>query len=64
MPAPLAESILLRLGETQNLTGQHKEAQASYQKFLKQYRQSQWQRNARYGLAQALEAEFALSSKR
>ncbi len=58
VPAGLAESILLRLGETQNLTGQHKEAQESYRKFLEQYRESQWTRNARYGMARALEKQM------
>jgi TolA-binding protein len=57
VPASLAESILLRLGETQNITGQHQQAQASYQQFLTQYRESQWTRNAQYGLAFAMEKQ-------
>ena len=57
VPASLAESILLRLGETQNITGQHQQAQASYQRFLTQYRDSQWTRNAQYGLAFAMEKQ-------
>lgn len=57
VPASLAESILLRLGETQNMTGQHKEAQDSYNKFLKQYRESKWTRNAQYGVAFAIEKQ-------
>ena len=55
--APLAESILIRLAETQNLTAQYKEAQKSYQKFIKQYNQSPWLRNARYGMAYAMEKQ-------
>ena len=55
--APLAESILIRLAETQNLTDQYAEAQKSYQKFIKQYNQSQWLRNARYGMAYAMEKQ-------
>jgi len=58
VPAELAESILLRLGETQNETGQFKEAQQSYEKFTRQYGQSQWIRNARYGLGFALEKQM------
>ena len=57
VPASLAESILLRLGETQNITGQHPQAQASYQRFLKEYSKSQWTRNAQYGLAYSLEKQ-------
>ena len=55
--APLAESILIRLAETQNLTAQYEEAQKSYQKFIKQHNQSQWLRNARYGMAYAMEKQ-------
>jgi TolA-binding protein len=58
VPATLAESILLRLGETQNMTDQYKEAQKSYEKFIKQYNQSQWLRNARYGMAYSLEKQL------
>lgn len=57
VPKELAESILLRLGETQNITGQHKEAEASYRRFLGGYRESPWTRNAQYGLAFALEKQ-------
>ncbi|MCB0360121.1 MAG: tetratricopeptide repeat protein, partial [Bdellovibrionales bacterium] len=57
VPASLAESILLRLGETQNITGEHPQAQASYERFLKQYQESQWTRNAQYGLAYAMEKQ-------
>ena len=58
VPATLAESILLRLGETQNMTDQYKEAQKSYEEFIKQYNQSQWLRNARYGMAYSLEKQL------
>ena len=57
VPASLAESILLRLGETQNITAQHPQAQTSYQRFLKEFSKSQWTRNARYGLAYSLEKQ-------
>lgn len=57
VPAALSESILLRLGETQNMTDQHEEAEASYRKFIMQYNQSQWLRNARYGMAYAIEKQ-------
>ncbi|MEE2706545.1 MAG: tetratricopeptide repeat protein [Planctomycetota bacterium] len=53
----LAESILMRLAETQNLTAQHKESQESYRVFLERYKKSQWLRNARYGMAFALEKQ-------
>lgn len=56
-PAQLSESIRLRLGETQNMTGQHKEAASTYQGFLRSYQQSQWKRNAQYGYAFALEKQ-------
>ncbi|MEM9346112.1 MAG: tetratricopeptide repeat protein [Planctomycetota bacterium] len=56
-PPELTESIRIRLGETQNMTGEHKEAAATYQGFLQSYPDSQWQRNARYGYAFALEKQ-------
>jgi TolA-binding protein len=56
-PPALAESILLRLGETQNITGQHKESQANYTKFLQHYKESKWVRNAQYGKAYAIEKQ-------
>jgi len=51
----LAESVLMRLGETQALTGQQKEATKTYENFLSRFKESQWTRNARFGLAFALE---------
>ena len=57
VPKPLAESILMRLAETQNITGQHKEAQKNYEKFLKQHTESKWLRNAQYGMAYAIEKQ-------
>jgi tetratricopeptide (TPR) repeat protein len=56
-PAGLAESIRLRLGETQNMTGQHKDAASTYNAFLRSYPKSDWHRNARYGYAFALEKQ-------
>ncbi|MBT3637416.1 MAG: tetratricopeptide repeat protein [Opitutae bacterium] len=51
----LAESALMRLGETQALTGQQKEATKTYQDFLSRFGESKWTRNARFGLGFALE---------
>ncbi|MFP6738677.1 MAG: tetratricopeptide repeat protein, partial [Planctomycetota bacterium] len=56
-PPDLAESVLMRLAETQNITGQHKEAEKNYRLFIKQYTKSQWLRNARYGTGYALEKQ-------
>ena len=55
--APLTESIVMRLAETQNRTGQYKEAEKTYRDFIKQWTQSQWLRNARYGIGYALEKQ-------
>ena len=55
MSRELSESILFRLAETQGLTKQYQEAQKSYEKFLREYKESQWTRNARYGLGYSLE---------
>lgn len=57
VPPSLAESILLRLGETQNICGQHRQAQESYQRFLSSFAESRWTRNAQYGLGYALEKQ-------
>ena len=57
VPQPLAESILMRLAETQNLTGQHKQAEKSYRLFMQRFRDSRWVRNARYGMAYAMEKQ-------
>lgn len=54
-PPELAESILMRLGETQALTDEHKAAQETYKKFLATYKESRWTRNAQFGLGYALE---------
>jgi tetratricopeptide (TPR) repeat protein len=54
-PPELAESILMRLGETQSLTGEHKAAQETYKKFLSSFPESRWTRNAQFGLGFALE---------
>ena len=55
--APLTESIVFRLAETQNLTGQHKEAEKTYRDFLRRWNESQWRRNAQYGIGYALEKQ-------
>lgn len=54
-PPELAESILMRLGETQALTDEHKAAQETYRKFLATYQESRWTRNAQFGLGFAFE---------
>jgi TolA-binding protein len=54
-PPELAESTLMRLGETQSLTNEHKAAQETYKKFLATYKESRWLRNAQFGLGFALE---------
>ncbi|MFP6900233.1 MAG: tetratricopeptide repeat protein, partial [Opitutales bacterium] len=51
----LTETVVMRLGETQALTGQNKEAVKTYQDFLKRFGESKWQRNAQFGLGFALE---------
>jgi TolA-binding protein len=51
----LIESILLRLGETQSVTGNHNFAQLTYKAFLDKFTQSRWRRNASFGLALAVE---------
>lgn len=55
IPANLAESVTMRLAETQALTGQHPEAAETYRLFLARFPQSRWTRNARFGLAFAME---------
>jgi cellulose synthase operon protein C len=54
-PPELAESTLMRLGETQALTNEYKAAQETYKKFLGIYKESRWLRNAQFGLGFALE---------
>lgn len=54
-PENLAESITMRLAETQALTGQHQEAKTSYAAFLEKFPDSRWIRNARFGHAFAME---------
>jgi len=51
----LAETVIMRLGETQALTGQHKEAAKTYRDFLNRFGESKWLRNAQFGLGYALE---------
>ena len=47
----LAESIVMRLGETQAMTEQHKEAAGTYREFLGRFKESRWTRNAIFGSA-------------
>ena len=51
----LAETLTMRLGETQSLTSQYKEAVNTYRQFLNNFRESKWLRNAHFGLGYALE---------
>lgn len=64
----LAESVTMRLAETQALTGQQEEARKTYQAFLEKFAESRWTRNARFGLAFAMEnggeSESAVSEYR
>lgn len=53
--AILAETVTMRLGETQSLTGQHNESSQTYRNFLNRFKESKWIRNAQFGLAYALE---------
>ena len=45
----------MRLGETQALTGEHKQAVNTYREFLRRFGESKWLRNAQFGLGYALE---------
>jgi len=54
-PRDLAESILMRLAETQSLTEDYRSAQLTYTSFLSLYKDSRWLRNAQFGLGFALE---------
>jgi len=56
IPEGLAESIAMRLAETQALTEAHADAQKSYRAFLEKFPESRWKRNARFGLAFAMES--------
>ena len=51
----LAETVTMRLGETQALTGEHKKAVKTYREFLRRFSESKWLRNAQFGLGYALE---------
>jgi TolA-binding protein len=55
VPPDFKEMALLRLGETQGLTKQWPESEASYAAFLKSYPKSEWLRRARLGLGWARE---------
>ncbi|MFP6873537.1 MAG: tetratricopeptide repeat protein, partial [Verrucomicrobiales bacterium] len=54
-PETLAESISMRLAETQANNGQHADAKATYAAFLGRFTESRWRRNAIFGLALATE---------
>jgi TolA-binding protein len=56
VPEGLAESIAMRLAETQALTDAHADAQKSYLTFLEKFPESRWKRNAQFGLAFAMES--------
>ena len=51
----LSETVIMRLGETQALTGQNKDAVNTYRNFLRRFGKSKWTRNAQFGLGFALE---------
>ena len=53
--ATLAETVVMRLGEAQALTGENKEAVKTYRDFLRRFDKSKWLRNAQFGLGFALE---------
>ncbi|MBG30477.1 MAG: hypothetical protein CMI31_10825 [Opitutae bacterium] len=55
MDDALAESVMMRLGETQAITGQHKEATKTYRTFIGRFSTSKWLRNAQFGLGFAME---------
>ena len=58
----------MRLAETQALSGQHAEAKTTYTAFLENFPDSRWTRNARFGLAFAMEnggeSETAIADKK
>jgi TolA-binding protein len=56
VPEGLAESITMRLAETEALTNQFAAARKSYAAFLEKFPKSRWTRNARFGLAFAMES--------
>lgn len=62
-PAHVAESLLMRLGETQSQTGEYKQAQQTYRTFLGRFRESQWTRSAQFGMAFAMEMEGKKKNK-
>ena len=51
----LAETVTMRLAETQSLTGEYKKAVNTYRDFLRRFPESQWLRIAQFGLGYALE---------
>ena len=46
---------MMRLAEMQSATADHKGARKTYHEFLGRFRESQWTRNAQFGLAWAME---------
>lgn len=51
----LAESMMMRLAEMQSSTADHQGARKTYQDFLNRFKESQWTRNAQFGLAWSME---------
>lgn len=55
LKAVLAESMMMRLAETQSTTGDFKMARKTYTEFLGRFKESKWTRNAQFGLAWSME---------
>jgi TolA-binding protein len=55
VPRELLEPMTMRLAEMQLQTGEFQSAARSYNKFLRDFRESQWKRNAQFGAAYAME---------
>ena len=51
----LAESMMMRLAETQSQTADHESAHKTYKQFLDRFKESQWTRNAQFGMGWSLE---------
>ena len=51
----LAETVTMRLGETQSLTGEYKSSVNTYRDFLRRFPESKWLRIAQFGHGYALE---------
>lgn len=55
IPGLLRESMTMRLGEMQTATSQFEESHKTYIDFLNRFGESQWRRNAQFGIGWALE---------